>query len=217
MGASRWAPLSGVTFVVLWIAAFLVFGDEVDSNASDAKILAYFGDSGNRDMHVAGFLLILAAGLFFLWFLGVLRGRLVRAEGPGGTLTPIAFGAGLVASALWIAADAFFVAVAFSVDDTKKFHLDPNIFRLTENIGYTLWFSGTTVALVLVLVTSIVSLRSALLPKWLAWLAIVAAASMLVSFFFFPFLIFLGWVLLVSIVLIWRGNAAAGGPQPAAG
>jgi hypothetical protein len=41
-------------------------------------------------------------------------------------------------------------------------------------------------------------------PKWLAWLGFIVAATMLVAFFFIPFLIFLGWVLVVSAVLIWR-------------
>jgi len=67
-----------------------------------------------------------------------------------------------------------------------------------------MWFSGTTVAGVIVLSTALLSLKAGILPKWLTWLSFVVAATMLVSFFFFPFLIFMGWVLVVSVIFLWR-------------
>jgi hypothetical protein len=64
--------------------------------------------------------------------------------------------------------------------------------------------------LLVVLCTALVSLRTGLLPKWLTWLSFLVALTMVVSFVFLPFLIFLGWMLVVSIVLIWKpaGTAA---------
>ena len=82
--------------------------------------------------------------------------------------------------------------------------LDPNTYRVVNNMGYAIWISGTAIAALLVLGTALLSLKGEILPKWLAWLSLVVAATMLVSFFFIPFLIFLGWVLVVSLVLIWK-------------
>src|SRR5437016_1378245 len=93
---ARWSPMSGIAFVALWIATLIVTGNDVSSSDSDSKILAYYADSGHRHKHIIGFALVLAASLFFVWFLSVLRGRLARAEGGAGGLTTAAFGAGLV-------------------------------------------------------------------------------------------------------------------------
>lgn len=205
---ARWSPISGIVFVALWISLFVVAKDPGDT---DAEITAYFADDDNRTRQVWTFFLVLGAALFFVWFLTVLRGRLAQAEGRPGPLTALAFGAGLVALGLWIVADVFFAAVAFALDFTENdlYTVDPNTFRLLDNMGYTLWFSGTTIASLVVIAASILSVRTGLLPKWLGWLGFVAAATMLVAFFFIPFLIWLGWVLVVSIVLIWKPAESA--------
>jgi hypothetical protein len=53
----------------------------------------------------------------------------------------------------------------------------------------------------------VLSLRSGLLPKWVAWLSFPVALTLLVAFFFIPFLILLGWILVVSLALILRQQA----------
>ena len=75
---------------------------------------------------------------------------------------------------------------------------------MINDVGFDFWFGGTTIAIVTVVATALLSLRAGPLPKWLAWLSFLVAATMLVSFVFIPILIWLGWVLVVSIVLIWK-------------
>ena len=215
MKAARWAPISGVLFVALWVAAmFLIFNNPGDS---DSEIVSWYDDSGNRHKQIAGLFIILAASLAFIWFVSVLRGRLAHAEGKAGTLTAIAFGAGLVTAALWTVANVFFQAISLAVGDTKEFVVDPNTFRLIDVVGYAIFVSGTTVALLVVVATALVSLKGQIVPKWLAWLSFVVAATMLVSFFFIPFLIFLGLVLVVSVVLIWKPAESAAPVAPTSG
>src|SRR5439155_7358673 len=110
---ARWWPLTGVAFVVLWIVAFIFMPDENTSD-TDAKIIAHWADNGNQHKQMATFLLILAASLVFVWFLSALRYRIQQAEAGPRLLTGFGFGAGLVAVALWIAADSFFSAIAFA-------------------------------------------------------------------------------------------------------
>jgi hypothetical protein len=212
-GWARWSPVSGIVFVALWISLLVVAKDPGDT---DAEISAYFADDGNRTRQVTTFFLVLGAGFFFVWFLTVLRGRLAQAEGRPGPLTAMAFGAGLVALGLWLVADVFFSAVAFARDFTENdlYVIEPNTFRLLDNMGYTLWFSGTTIASLVVIAASILALRTGFLPKWLGWVGFLAAATMLVAFFFIPFLIWLGWVLLVSVLLIWKPAADAAPAAP---
>src|SRR5262249_31465144 len=89
-------------------------------------------------------------------------------------------------------------------------------YRLVNDMGYALWFGRATIAIVTVVATAVLALRTGLLPKWLALLSFVVAATLLVAFMFFPILIFLGWALVVSGVLAWGGAPGpAGGPVTA--
>ncbi len=212
-GIARWAPVSGILYVVLWV--IVLFTLEGDTGDSDAEILAWYADSGNRDQSLASFMIILAAGLLFVWFLSVLRGRMAEAEGTAGTRTALAFGAGLVAVTLWTAAVAIWTSIAFAVQDSDEFVVDPNMDRLFGILGYATWFAGTTIALLLVLCVGLVGLQGRLIPRWLAWVSFVVAATMLVSFFFVPFLIWLAWVLVVSLVwLFWKPPAETAPAAP---
>jgi hypothetical protein len=210
---ARWSPLSGVVFVALWVVAFAITSGSPQSSDSDTKIVDYYNSSGHRTRDIVGIFCVLAGALFFIWFLSALRSRLARAEGRAGGLTAAAFGAGLVYASLSFTAVALFVSPSLTRSDTDKFQLDPNTFRLVNDLGYSIWVGGTTVALVTVVVTALLSLRAGLLPKWLAWLSFAVAATMLVSFLFIPMLIWLGWVLVVSIVLVWKHDASADTPS----
>jgi hypothetical protein len=200
---ARWSPISGILFVALWVVG-LVLISSPDSNKSDTKIIAHYADSGQRHQDIAAFFLVLAATLLFFWFLSSLRNRLSLAEGGPGQRTAAAFGAGLVASALWLIGVALFVAPSGAREDTSKFVLDPNTYRILNDLGYGIWFSGTTIAGITIAVSSFLLMRAGVLPKWVAWLSFVAAATTLVAFFFIPFIIFLGWVLVLSLIFLWR-------------
>lgn len=169
-GWSRWWPLTGVAFVGLFIGGFAVVGDDVDTGDSDEKILAYYAKSGNQDRHLTAFFMILAACLLFIWLLSMLRQRLARAEGGVGTLTALGYGAGIAATTLWVVSDSLFASAAFATDDTSKFHLDPDTYRILQDTGYGVWFSGTTVAAATVVATALLVC---------GWILVVGVALML--------------------------------------
>ncbi len=229
--AARWAPLSGIVFAVLSLAGLLGLLATPDSD-DDAAISSFFGYPANRRLVMTGFFLVLAASLVFLWFLTVLRGRSARAEGRTGSLTALSFGAGLVAAALWVVAGALYAAIAFTEHVSHEFTVDPDAYRLASGMGYVTWVSATAFALLVVFATSVVSLKARLLPAWLAWLGLLAALTMpiflavipflldapVIPFFvpvefedpefldafltLLPFVVFLVWVLLVSVVFL---------------
>ena len=208
---ARWWPLAGIAFVGLFIGAFAVTDGSPDSQDDDAQIMSYIASKSNQRHDIAGFLMVLGACLLFIWFLAMLRERVARADGTG-TWAALAFGSGVAAAVLWIASVALFSSASFTASDTDKFQLDPNTYRVLNDAGYAVWFSGTTLALGVVAGTTVAAFRTGFLPRWLAWLSIPVALSMLVSFFFFPFLIFCGWVLVVAATLMMRREA----PGPAA-
>jgi hypothetical protein len=197
--------------VVLWVVVFVLVGD--GAGDSDGEILSYYGDDGNRNQEIASFFLIVAAMLFFLWFLAELRVRLLVAEGQPARLTALAFGSGLLTTALLLVAGGFFAMTAFATGD-DDFRLDPNTHRLISNAGYGFFVSGLMISFVLILVTSVLAVRAGVLPVWLGWLGFPVAVFMLVSIIFLPFFGFLAWIGLASIAMTWpalrpRGEPAA--------
>ena len=211
MKAARWAPLSGIVSAALWVSLLFVISD--DPGDTDAEIKAWFADSGNRDRQMVGWILIVAAAVFFLWFLATLRARIASAEGGASTTAALAFGAGLVTTALWLVASTLFSIVGFAVDDSDRFVLDPNTYRLVNDLGYFVFTTGNIVALVLVAATSFAAVRTRVLPAWLGWIGFVVAAGLIVSFAFIPFLVLLGWIAVVSFLLAWKpGGFGASAP-----
>ena len=101
---SRWdrlAPLSGVLYVVLAIAGTLLIGN-FSFLAPAEEIKAFYEDNSSRIE--AGIYVSTPAVFFFFWFVGVVRDRLRAAEGGAGQLSGIAFGGGVAAGALMLAA-----------------------------------------------------------------------------------------------------------------
>ena len=200
----RWGSLTGLLAVALWIISFAVGGSTPDTADSDAKITSYYASHSHQVRQAVAFFIFLAGVLLFLAFLAALRGRSVDAEGGTARLTALGFGSGVVAAALFAVALAIFQSPAITANDTGKFTLDPNTFRILNDLGYLVWVGAVIVAPLLVWATSAIALRSGLLPKWFAWLAVVAGVLQLFAIFFIPIFIFWGWIVLVALFLAFR-------------
>src|SRR4051794_6213580 len=97
----RWAPLSGVVFIVLLVVGFLIAGDSPDPDDPAEEITTYLLKDSNQTKNIVAFILLLVALPFMVGFFGALRSRLAAAEGGVGRLATLAFGAG-VASAVFL-------------------------------------------------------------------------------------------------------------------
>ena len=202
----RWGPFTGVLAVICWIVSFIVGSDSPDSSSSDAKIAGFY-TSHSHQIHDAIALFVFLAGiLFLLGFLAALRSRLMEAEGAPGRLTALAFGSGVASAVLFVIAIAFFLSPAITANDTGKFRLDPNTYRLFQDTGYVMWVGAVIVGALVVWATSAIALRSGLLPKWFAWLGVLAGILQLLAVFFIPVFIFWGWILIVSMFLFIRSG-----------
>jgi len=203
-GLARWAPLSGALFVALWVAAYLVLGSTVESNNSDAEILAYFGDKSQRDREFLTMVLLLMASLPFIVFISVLRARLDDGESGAGVWTTAAFAAGIVSTALWAVAAALYVVPSLNKGGNREFKLDLDTFHAFTGAGYLVWVSAGTIMSVPVLATSVLGIRAGVIPKWLSWLGFAVALLLLAAFLVIPVILLLAWILTVSIALVWR-------------
>jgi hypothetical protein len=165
----RWGALAGVVFVVLVVVAAFIAGSAPKPTDSAAKIVKYFKD--NQDSLRVGSYLGGLSLVPFLWFLGTLFGRLRRAEGGAGRVSGIALTGGVVTGAIAL--------VAYGIDAYAALHPDASVgfFQFSTILfGYV----GFAIA-VLVAATSIVVLRSKLLPSWFGWAGAALAAVWLVG------------------------------------
>ena len=96
-GASweRYAPLTGVLAVVLWVIGIIVRETAVEMKNPATLLDSYRNEEGS--ILLGGFLWVLGT-FFFFWFLGSLRARLFALESGVQRLTAIAFGGGVAAA-----------------------------------------------------------------------------------------------------------------------
>jgi hypothetical protein len=95
----RFSALAGVLAVVLWIVGVATIGGGhlglpggIPEESAD-EVLAHF--RANEASAVSGGWLFMLGSLVFLWFAGILRSRLVGAEGGTATFASIAFAGGV--------------------------------------------------------------------------------------------------------------------------
>src|SRR5919109_738412 len=207
---ARYAPLSGVLFVVLIVVSFLVSGfDSVGADDSTQEVLDFWSD--NDGQQIASALIGALAMVPFLWFLGVLRSTLRLAEGGTGRLSATAYAGGIVLVGFALVDSALQFAVADSVGDV------PAGVTQALSVLYSDFFLGFPVGFgTLMLATALVLLRTKALPAWLGWFALVLGiAAFLGPIGFGAFLVFLVWVAVVSVLLYQRPDATPAPPPPA--
>jgi hypothetical protein len=207
----RWGLLAGPVFTVLFVVGFLIAGSSPDPNARSAKIAKYLASNSDYHKNQAGFVAILAAGLFLIVFYSALRARLGQAEGEQPRAGSLALGAGAVSTALLVVGILLFAAPSFAAHDAAKHGaiLDPGIYRLSNDLGYGLWVASSVVGGLVAWSVWGVGRRTGAVPGWLGWFSLVAGILCLGSLFFFPMLLFDIWIFVAGLVLFLRR------PQPA--
>ena len=204
---SRLAPLTGVLFVALVVAANVLTGSTPGSKATATKVITFYHSHRARE-DTAAYLtgLSLFVGLFFY---GLLRSHLRRVAATE-RLAAIAFagavlfavGGGLSAGITLTLADVPTRLDASSAQALNLLRNDLTVFLLLAGIAVLLFASGLAIV------------RTALLPRWLGWFALAFGVVGLTPAGFVSFLAVGVWTLGVSIVLYMRAarpDAAATG------
>jgi hypothetical protein len=221
MGEARWervGALTGVLFVVFLVVSFAIVSDSPPQLDDPVADIRDFYVSNSSSLEASAYLTGIAA-FFFLWFLGSLRLTLGRAD-PGGRLARIVMPAGalMLALALVNAAVNDVLAIRIAAES------DQAVIRALYDLqAIAISFAAFPLA-ALVAATSVVSLRSRLLPPALTWLGLLLTPAWLlqgVALFvetgtFSPtgdyglivFLVWVAWVLALSGVLFLRAGVA---------
>jgi hypothetical protein len=209
MSASAWTRVSGamgIPFVVAFVVGLVLSGNAPDDTSSDQTIMDYYASHSHRVRDITTFF-VLAVGLVFLvWFISHLHGLLRSAGGDGDRAANIAaVSGGLFAGVLAISGS---ISFAFSVvisDAGDKFTLDLSTFRLLSVVGFLTYIAAFMLGSGLAFAVGLVAWRTGVLPRWLAVVGVLGGlGAFLSAVFFFPSLVYVAWILVLSVYLAVR-------------
>lgn len=205
----RGLALSGILFVALIVAAFVITTNQVDESASPTKAFTYWNDHQNAEIVSA--LLVHAAAVAFVFFGAGLRSALRGGEGEESTYSVIAFGGAVFAAVGFVIAAWVSLAAATAADQGAR-----EAVNTLNQLNSVNWIPFTAGLSVMMLGAGIGGLRTVALPKAISWIAIVLGVG-----FFAPvgpagFLVLPFWVIAVSLIL-YRGQRESTGSAATAG
>jgi hypothetical protein len=206
-GLARWASLGGILYVVLFVVGtILLFSGSPNGDASPAKVIAYYSDSGHRDRIDIGWLVSGLGVFFFLWFLSSLRRMVRRHEGEDGFLTALTTIGGVVYGSLALVALGLNAGVRTMSDDTYHHQVFPGLIHAANDASYVIHATGGAGASAMIIAASLAAMRAGVVRSWAGWLGMVAGILALVSIFFFPQAAIGLWILVVSGLMFFRGT-----------
>jgi hypothetical protein len=203
----RLAPLTGVVFAVIFYAAVFGSGDTPDADAGPAKAVKYWSDNDTKQIAfaIAGVI----ATVFFVWFAGALRARLLEAEGGSGRLTSTMY-AGAVLFAAGLLAN---LGITFTVADTAG-DLTPAATQTLSALSSDFFFPLVGGGAILYLAFAVATLRTRAFPRWLGWVTLVLGVVCFTPVGWVPFLLLGLWTAVVAVLLYRAGAVVAAAAEP---
>jgi hypothetical protein len=199
----RWAGVSAIATAILFAGANSLWGFEQPSwGASQEEILRFYENASDRI--VAGGLLSLISIAIFVVFVSAFRRVLIELEG-NELLANVAFGGALVGMATGLGAETINMAAALRAGDSE---LTGSLAQALFDISYVLGYNASGVGIGLfTLATGAAALRSgALLPRWLAIVALALGVALLTPIC--QFVLGPSFLLLLALgALLLRGSA----------
>jgi hypothetical protein len=193
-GLERFAPLTGVVFVILVVVAVIVGGETPDANDGIVKVVDYWRDNDGKA--IASAIIAAYSAVFFLWFAGTLRSVLASAEGPPTRLASTAWGGAIVLTVGWV----ILIGATFVAADTAG-DVAPQVTQTLSVLQADFFFPLSVGAGVFLLASGLNILRWGALPAWLGWAAVVLGVAAISPVGFFAIVLMLVWILVVSVVL----------------
>lgn len=201
------AALTGALSILLIVAAFVVWGNTPEGDATGAEVFGHYADNRTQGM-VAAALLALSS-IPFVAFAAALRER-ARTVLPGSMLPSFGFGAGVVVAAgLLGAAGIHFALADFGRD------VDPAAAQALNALDADSFVVFTAGLSALVLAGSLIALRTRLLPAWLGGTGIIVAIAIFTPASFFASCAAGAWIIVVSAMLYLGGEVTPAVASPA--
>ena len=193
------AAVAGMLFSVLLIVAFWLFRISVPADPQEPGAWL---QTSSRTVALA-LNLIPFSGIAFLWFIGVLRDRLGRAEDQ--FFATVFFGSGLLFLAMLFTAAALVGAIMIAFALQPQELVGSATFHFARAAAYSMvnvYMIKT--ASVFMFTTSTVAIYTGIAPRWLAILGYVLSLLLLFGSYYFSwsFVVFPAWVFLMSVCIL---------------
>jgi len=195
----RAAAIAGILFSLLLITVMVLIRISVPADPQDAgSWLA----SGSRTVKLALHLLPFA-GIAFLWFIGVVRDRLGEHEDR--FFATVFLGSGLLFLAMLFASFAVVGGLLRIYGAAPGMLIKSGLYTFGRTVTYEMMnVYSMRMAGVFMISTCTLSLRTGIIPRWMAHLGLVLAVFLLLSLgnFYWAPLVFPLWVLLISVHIL---------------
>jgi hypothetical protein len=201
MKTPRAAAIAGIAFSLLLIASLVLIRIAVPENPLDA------GDwlSTNWKLVNLALNMLPYAGIAFLWFIGVVRDRLGSNEDR--FFSTVFLGSGLLFLAMLFVSAGMAGGIISMFSASPGQLIDSGIYTYGRMVTYEIMQVYTMrMAGVFMISTSTLSLRTGIVPRWMAFLGLALAVFLLFSmgFFYWAPITFPLWVLLISVHILWE-------------
>src|SRR3954454_8795442 len=198
----RFAPLTGIVFVVLLFVAFVVVeGETPNIDDSAQKITSFYHDDQGK--HIAAVILVVLSTVFLTVFTVSLR-EFLRVPGGSDFWPTVALVGGVVAVAgLLIAA-----GIHFALLDAGDEQISPDAIVALNALDADDFFAFATPLGIMLLGAGCATLRGgAALPRWMAWAAIVLFVVFFTPVGFVAFGLSGIWIIIASVLMYQRRGA----------
>ena len=209
------AAVSGLVFAALTGAAMLLVHRIPGLAAPDDEYRAFYSSGDRGSLVILGLYIVPFAGIACIWHMIATRTMLqvLRPSSWSQVQHWLNLASGVLFVCLMFAGSAAVGAVALLTRFSGAPLPGPDVARALSAVGYAMVFVYGVRAAAMYMITTTGLARSAgVLPTSLAVVSYLAAAFLLLSTTFHPaiLLVFPGWVVLVSVLLLIR--RPAGGP-----
>ena len=197
----RVVAVSGIVFAALFITSLVLLRLAVPADSRDPGV--WLADLTLRSWVRFSLNLIPFTGIAFLWFMAVLRNRIGSHEDR--LFATVFLGSGLLFVAMLFVSTAIAVATLETFAPEGHIPTQSETYAFGRRISYTLMNTyAVKMAAVFIFVTSSIGLRTAFLPRWLAYIGFAAGLVLLlvITDFAWIALLFPLWVLLVSTYIL---------------
>lgn len=198
----RFAPLTGIVFVVLLVIGFIPVGGETpELDDSASKITSFYAD--HQGSQIAAVILVALAALFLALFAVTLREYLRGFDGGDFWPTVALVGGAVAVTGLLVAAGMHFALI-----DGGDEKISPDAMVAINALDNDNFLAFAPPLGIMLLGVAGATLRAgAGLPKWMAWVALVLFVVYFTPAGFAAFGLTGIWIIIASIMMFRRSSA----------
>ncbi len=200
------AAAAGLVAAAGWLVALAQFLDAPSVDASDSEIESYYANPDGLT-GMASLQILVVATVGFLWFIGVIRGRIGDAEPK--LFGTVFFGGGILLAGLMFIGTASLAAPLVLVQETDR-TVDPDVVATTRVLArIVLGVMAPRVASLFIFSLSGMALRTGTLPRWLVYFSYATGVLLFLNVTFTTpsIYVFPAWMAVMSLVLFVRDRS----------